>query len=70
MVFSQMSHKTQSILKVVELSRLKPEKSQQVNGSPGVVIDGCLDATASNSPAPPSFSEVRASSSNREYIHV
>ncbi|KAG7309959.1 hypothetical protein JYU34_004474 [Plutella xylostella] len=37
MVFSQTSQKTPSILKVVELNRLKPEKNQKANGATGVV---------------------------------
>ncbi|CAK1579212.1 unnamed protein product, partial [Parnassius mnemosyne] len=37
MVFSQTSLQTHSILKVVEIDLLKPEKSQQVNGPTGVV---------------------------------
>ncbi|CAG4982695.1 unnamed protein product [Parnassius apollo] len=37
MVFSQTSLQTRSILKVVDIDLLKAEKSQQVNGSTGVV---------------------------------
>ncbi|KAI8421031.1 hypothetical protein MSG28_008160 [Choristoneura fumiferana] len=39
MVFSQTSHKTQSILKVVEIDRLKQEKPQ-VDSLTGVITDG------------------------------
>lgn len=61
MVFSQTSHKTQSLLKVIELDRLKPEKSQQVNGSTGVVTDGYsfVEETPPSPVATTSFSEVR-----------
>ncbi|KPJ00004.1 hypothetical protein RR46_03373 [Papilio xuthus] len=57
MVFSQTSHKTQSILKVVEIDLLKAEKSQQVNGTTGVVTDRHTVATPSPA-ASSSYSEV------------
>ncbi|XP_014361464.2 uncharacterized protein LOC106713238 isoform X1 [Papilio machaon] len=57
MVFSQTSHKTQSILKVVEIDLLKAEKSQQVNGTTGVVTDRHTVATPSPAAAA-SYSEV------------
>lgn len=57
MVFSQTSHKTQSILKVVEIDLLKAEKSQQVNGTTGVVTDRRTVATPSPAAAA-SYSEV------------
>ncbi|XP_072929298.1 uncharacterized protein [Epargyreus clarus] len=51
MVFSQTSHKTQSILKVVELDRLKHGKSQQVKVSIGELVDSS-PVTTSSAPAP------------------
>lgn len=57
MVFSQTSHKTQSVLKVVEIDRLKAEKSQQVHGSTGLASDEGA-GTMPTSPMPTtSFSE-------------
>ncbi|KAG6441779.1 uncharacterized protein LOC115447373 [Manduca sexta] len=57
MVFSQTSHKTQSLLKVVELDRLKPEKSLQANGLTGVVTDGNTGAMPTSPVPTTSYSE-------------
>lgn len=59
MVFSQTSHKTQTVLKVVEIDRLKAYKNQQVNGSTGVITDGNIGASPPSPMATTSFSEVR-----------
>lgn len=71
MVFSQTSHKAQSILKVVDLDRLKSNKDQQANGKEnGVIAGGEPRATPSSPAAPPaSFSEVRQTSA-REYVNI
>ncbi|XP_041968313.1 uncharacterized protein LOC121725410 isoform X2 [Aricia agestis] len=57
MVFSQTSLKTQSLLKVVEIDRLKSEKNQQVNGLSGVVTDQSTESTPPSPMATTSFSE-------------
>lgn len=71
MVFSQTSLKAHSILKVVEIDRLKAGKKEQVNGWNGVITDGITPATLP-SPAPTtSFSEVRRGQvGNRKYLNL
>ncbi|CAH0582971.1 unnamed protein product [Chrysodeixis includens] len=61
MVFSQTSLNTQTVLKVVELDRLKTEKKSPVSGLNGVITDGYSTATTSTPSSPvatTSFSEV------------
>lgn len=70
MVFSQTSHKTQSILKVVDLDRLTSNKEQQANSKNGGVIAGGETRPMPSSPAPTtSYSEVRQTSA-REYVNI
>ncbi|KAJ0177698.1 hypothetical protein K1T71_006571 [Dendrolimus kikuchii] len=57
MVFSQTSLKTQTVLKVVEIDRLKATKNQQVNGSTGVITDGYAGASPPSPVATTSYSE-------------
>lgn len=61
MVFSQTSLNTQTVLKVVELDRLKTEKKNCVNGLNGVITDGYSNNAAPSSPVATtsSFAEVR-----------
>ena len=61
MVFSQTSLNTQTVLKVVELDRLKTEKKNYVNGLTGVITDGYSSNAAPSSPVATtsSFAEVR-----------
>ncbi|CAH1635587.1 unnamed protein product [Spodoptera littoralis] len=60
MVFSQTSLNTQTVLKVVELDRLKNEKKNCVNGLNGVITDGYSNTAAPSSPVATtsSFAEV------------
>ncbi|XP_022123086.2 uncharacterized protein LOC110998653 [Pieris rapae] len=53
MVFSQTSHKTRSLLKVIEIDRLKSGKNLKVNRPYGVVTD-LRTETALSSPTTPS----------------
>ncbi|CAH2981719.1 unnamed protein product [Chilo suppressalis] len=57
MVFSQTSHKTQSILKVVDIDCLKSNKEQETNGETGVIAGGILEVIPSLSTPATSFSE-------------
>ncbi|XP_013194050.1 uncharacterized protein LOC106137702 [Amyelois transitella] len=57
MVFSQTSHETRGLLKVVEIDRLKPEKSQQVNNTTGGEITDDNPGMMPSSPLHTSFSE-------------
>ncbi|CAG9787330.1 unnamed protein product [Diatraea saccharalis] len=57
MVFSQTSHKTQSILKVVDIDRLKANKEQLTNGQIGVIAGGNSELMPTPSTAAASFSE-------------
>lgn len=61
MVFSQTSLNTQTVLKVVELDRLKTEKKNYVNGLTGVITDGYSSNATPSSPVATtsSFAEVR-----------
>ncbi|KAM3967070.1 chorion b-ZIP transcription factor isoform 1-T2 [Aphomia sociella] len=57
MVFSQMSHKAQSVLKVIEIDRLKPSKNQQVTDQTGVAAEANSGVTLSSPMATTTFSE-------------
>lgn len=62
MVFSQTSHKTRSLLKVVDIDHLKSNKDQQGNGTTGVITGGNTEPLPSSPEPTTSFSEVRQTS--------
>ncbi|KAL0881547.1 hypothetical protein ABMA27_001384 [Loxostege sticticalis] len=57
MVFSQTSHKTRSLLKVVDIDHLKSNKDQQGNGTTGVITGGNTEPLPSSPEPTTSFSE-------------